>query len=63
MTYGAPRWPKPRKGYQLTHITFRPDGSVRSSIFERVGRSRLNPATDREAPVSRRGVRQETLFD
>lgn len=58
VTYGPPQWPRPRKGYTLTHISFRPDGSVRSATFEPVAKAR--PVE--EARPSRRGAIQETLL-
>lgn len=60
MTYGRPQWPRPRKGHTLTHISFRPDGSVRSATF--TPNSRLKREAVDQAPASRRGVLQKDLF-
>lgn len=61
VTFGPPQWPRARKGHTLTHVTFRPDGSVRSSTFTPVERAKRTE--DKPVHTSRRGVVRETLFD
>lgn len=45
--------PRQRRGFTLTHVVYNPDGTLRSTVYERTAKARSEPE---QADPGRRGL-------